>query len=262
MQERDELFKRFTKGYEMYAYELNLIVTDLTENKQLLPKETMENWLGGGRLLTIPYSLPIRDDCGKLTDYKLVRWRGFNKEEPAYNYWCDLAAKGGAWVLSNGIVRATPAPGPMSLWFIFVHGTLSGDTAEQVDNAWRYCPFAASVQALSVYKENEAHRDDEESEPKTNAVHLTDFRSVKWFGKKYTFSVNQARVIRLLWENWKNGTAEVGQETLLNEIDHASPPDRLNNVFRDQPAWGEMIVSGTTKGTFRLIELSSDLDLD
>ena len=85
---------------------------------------------------------------------------------------------------------------------------------------------------------NTAHRDDEEPEPKTNTRHSTDFRMVKWFGKEYSFSVNQAKVVRLLWENWENGTAEVGQETLLNEIDHEYPPDRLRNVFRDRQHGG------------------------
>jgi len=85
-----------------------------------------------------------------------------DEAEQAYNCWLDLAKKGGAWAFSNGIVSTKPASPPETLWCVFVHHTLSGDTAEQVDNVWNYCPFAASVQALCEYKENEAHRDDEE----------------------------------------------------------------------------------------------------
>jgi len=165
MQERDELLKRFKKGYEMYGNELALIATDLTVNKQLLPKETMDKLLdGGGRHCRTAFGFPVRDDCGKLTDYKIIRGGGWDEAEQAYNYWSDLAKKGGAWVLSNGIFRVTPACRPELLWCIFVHGTLSGDTAEQQDNSLKYCAFADSVLALCEYKENEAHRDDKEPE--------------------------------------------------------------------------------------------------
>ena len=39
MQTHDELLEKFTEGYAKYGTQIALLVTDLTENKQLLPKE-------------------------------------------------------------------------------------------------------------------------------------------------------------------------------------------------------------------------------
>jgi hypothetical protein len=68
----------------------------------------------------------------------------------------------------------------------------------------------------------------------------------------YSFTVNQAPVVRLLYQNWQAGTPDVGDETLLAEVDPAAPPARLSTLFRAHPAWGTMIVPGGSKGTHRL----------
>lgn len=87
---------------------------------------------------------------------------------------------------------------------------------------------------------------------KATPQHSEDFRSVLWFGVNYSFTANQAAAVKMLWSNWKNGTPDVGDATLLEAVDHGSPPARLNVLFRDSPAWGTMIVRGATKGTHRL----------
>jgi len=87
-----------------------------------------------------------------------------------------------------------------------------------------------------------------------DAVHSPDFRSVNWFGEEHTFTPNQAAVIKVLWENWNQGTAEVGDQYLLEAAD--SSGNRLDLVFRGHRAWGTMIVGGNTKGTRRLAEPS------
>ena len=85
--------------------------------------------------------------------------------------------------------------------------------------------------------------------------HSPDFRSVKWFGSQYSFTVNQAPVIRLLYENYQKGTPDVGDETLLLSVDSTSPPARLSTLFRDNPAWKKkMIVAGGSKGSHRLAD--------
>jgi len=88
--------------------------------------------------------------------------------------------------------------------------------------------------------------------------HSTDFRSVLWFGVPYSFTANQAPVVKLLWENWKKRTPDVGDETLLHAVDPEAPPARLANLFRDHPAWGAMISAGKTKGTHRLAGPSNE----
>ena len=135
MQERDKLLKQFTKGYAKYGTQLSLLAIDLTVNEQLLPKEIMHKLFGGPqRHALCAFGEPISDDCGKLTDYK-TRSECSDEAKQAYNCWRDLATKGGAWVLSNGIRRTTPACRPELLWCIFVHGILLGKTAEQQDNS-------------------------------------------------------------------------------------------------------------------------------
>lgn len=88
----------------------------------------------------------------------------------------------------------------------------------------------------------------------TVPAHSTDFRSVNWFGAEYSFTVSQAKVVALLWDAWTNNTPDIGDETLLQAIDHEYPPASLRNLFRAHSAWGTMIVSGGSKGSHRLAE--------
>jgi hypothetical protein len=83
-------------------------------------------------------------------------------------------------------------------------------------------------------------------------AHSTDFRSVRWFGIAYAFTANQARVVEALWQAWAQGTPDVGDETLLEAVDHDAPPRSLRDVFRDSPAWSVMVIPGATKGSHRL----------
>ena len=50
-----------------------------------------------------------------------------------------------------------------------------------------------------------------------HAVHSTDFRFVDWFGEKHSVTARQAAAVRVLWEDWKKGAPDVGQEILLAE---------------------------------------------
>lgn len=78
------------------------------------------------------------------------------------------------------------------------------------------------------------------------------YRSVYWFGRTYGFSKQQANVVEVLWKAWRNRTPDVGDEQLRNASGTASV--RLADVFRDNDAWGTMIVEGGTRGTHRLKE--------
>jgi hypothetical protein len=82
------------------------------------------------------------------------------------------------------------------------------------------------------------------------ATHSDDFRSVDWFGTRYSFTATQAACIRVLWDNWERKTPEVGDATILTAAESNS--ERLGIVFRDHKAWGTMIVEGVTKGTHGL----------
>ncbi len=85
-------------------------------------------------------------------------------------------------------------------------------------------------------------------------AHSVDFRSLKWFGETYSFTANQAPVVKVLYEHWENGTPDVGSETLLLAVDPKAPPARLSVLFQGHPAWNSLIVSGGSKGTYRFAE--------
>ena len=86
-------------------------------------------------------------------------------------------------------------------------------------------------------------------------AYSADFRSVKWYGTPYSFTPNQASVVRAMWQAWEQGTPDVSDGYLLEVAD--SNADRLDLVFRGCAAWGTMIVRGKTKGTRRLAEPKS-----
>jgi len=88
----------------------------------------------------------------------------------------------------------------------------------------------------------------------TRSRHSEDFRSVHWFGADYQFTASQAACIEVLWQAWEAGTPELGQEFIVTEIDVQS--ERLVDLFKGHPAWGKMIVPGSTKGAYRLEELA------
>lgn len=81
-------------------------------------------------------------------------------------------------------------------------------------------------------------------------AHTVDFRSVNWDGQFHTFTETQAACVRILWEAWEQGVPEMGQHAVLEAAD--SDQKRLDAVFAQHPAWGTMIVPGSTRGTFRL----------
>jgi hypothetical protein len=93
--------------------------------------------------------------------------------------------------------------------------------------------------------------------PREQFAHGPGFRSVHWFGTEHSFTTGQAACVRILWEAWENRTPEVSEQAIL-EVSGSSG-DRLRDLFKEKGkgfhgAWKTMIVSGTTKGTFRLVE--------
>ena len=92
------------------------------------------------------------------------------------------------------------------------------------------------------------------AEHNKDVAHSVDFRSLRWFGERYSFTPSQAPVVRVLYEHWKNGTLDVGGEALLMAVDPEAPPARLSALFLEHPAWNSLIVPGGSKGTYRFAE--------
>lgn len=94
------------------------------------------------------------------------------------------------------------------------------------------------------------------------ARHSPCFRSVYWYGTSYAFTGNQAACVKLLWEMWENDTPDVSHEKLVETAEVSMETGRVVDIFKinvagkstKHPAWGTMIVSGTTKGICRLQE--------
>lgn len=77
----------------------------------------------------------------------------------------------------------------------------------------------------------------------TNFSHSDDYRTIRFAGREYSLTTNQALIIETLNESRKNGHRSVSKETLLSRI--GSPQSRLRDSFRsgDGPAlWGKLIV--------------------
>lgn len=98
-----------------------------------------------------------------------------------------------------------------------------------------------------------------EPEPAEVARHSPDFRCVNWFGTNYTFTPLQAAIVKQLWEAWESGVPDVGGATLIENAGDDVEVNRVDQVFRNKPAWGTMIIS-TSKGTYRLCAPSSHLN--
>jgi len=94
--------------------------------------------------------------------------------------------------------------------------------------------------------------DPEDAGETDTAAHSDDFRSVNWFGTPHGFTPTQAACVKILWKHWEQNTPDVGQDTILEAVESAQ--GRLDYVFKNgkHPAWGTMIVKGSTKGAFRL----------
>ncbi len=78
-----------------------------------------------------------------------------------------------------------------------------------------------------------------------------DFRTVNLRGKVYVLTTSQAVVVQCLWENYEQGTPDIGQGYLLEEL-LGGTRIRLKDVFKHSDALGELIVAGKKRGTVRL----------
>jgi len=138
--------------------------------------------------------------------------------------------------------------------------------AKEILADWLYDEWQDDFRAVLVRVERESaiikQRSDRQpddppagDDPPT-VVHSPDFRSVSWFGVNYSFTPNQAACVKTLWEAWQSGAPDVGGETLLQAA--VASTQRIDVVFRDNAAWGTMVVQGGTKGSYCLAKPTAD----
>ena len=88
--------------------------------------------------------------------------------------------------------------------------------------------------------------------------HSPDYRSVNLRGVEFSLTSKQAQVIEILHELYEKGTLEVGGQYILERLgdddsDRINTDNRLRDIFKSRPnAWGNLIVPGGSKGSYRL----------
>ncbi len=80
--------------------------------------------------------------------------------------------------------------------------------------------------------------------------HSPDFRSVNLDGRDLSLTARQAQAVQFLHDMRRNKTPEVGQGLILEKLE--SEYSGLRYVFKNSPAWGTLVIPGSTKGSFRL----------
>jgi hypothetical protein len=89
----------------------------------------------------------------------------------------------------------------------------------------------------------------------TLATHDPKFLTVSWFGEEFSFSPNQAKCVKVLWNFWKLGTPIIREDVVLESVNLKARS--LKDIFMSEPgkrAWGRMIGDGDRRGTVRLVE--------
>lgn len=81
-------------------------------------------------------------------------------------------------------------------------------------------------------------------------THSPDYRTVVWRGRSFQFSPSKAIVVQALHEANLAGMPDVAGADLIERAESNS--NRMSDLFRDDPAWNTLIISGIAKGTYRL----------
>ena len=91
---------------------------------------------------------------------------------------------------------------------------------------------------------------EEELQGSPDFRHSPDFRSVTLKGNYYTLTSLEAQVVQILYEQYLNGTPDVGKDYILEELGAKSK--NMRDVFQSCKGWQNLIKKGERKGTYRL----------
>lgn len=80
-----------------------------------------------------------------------------------------------------------------------------------------------------------------------------DFRSVRLpNGHRYTLTERQSQVVSLLHDNLKQGTPELSQAFVIEEVFGSVKENRLNRLFGDSKMYDRLVETGSKKGLVKL----------
>lgn len=200
-----------------------------------------------------PRQVASCDRPGETTVVGRLRLRG----QPGYEIWSDTSVPPGE--LPDGLTDTEPFD-EASRRLLLRLGL------GRMDDDGRFAPdfvaLRAYMRAVCGVRDTDLHSLTwgtimdllQERERRTQGreiAHSDDFRSVRWFGREYSFTPQQAEIMKLLWEAYEAQTPDVDAALLLSDFS-GSAAHRLRDVFRKSPAWGTMIVRGGSRGTYRL----------
>ncbi len=128
-------------------------------------------------------------------------------------------------------------------------------TDSQSDSGTKLADRSPEPTPVGVECQETGNSQQDRSEPPIDGFYASKgYRSVRLRGATYPLTQMQAAVIRLLHEEHKNGTPDVGLSTLVEvatgslESSHKS----LRDIFRNKDAREKLIRNGGSKGTYRL----------
>lgn len=117
------------------------------------------------------------------------------------------------------------------------------------------------MDAENVFALNEGTALDQEATARHSATdlrHSDDFRSVTLDDRVFALTPRQAEVVRILLRASRTGAPELGWPQIRAQlsaqigIQRESLPERFADIFKRSDAWGNLVVSGRTRGSYRL----------
>ncbi len=99
---------------------------------------------------------------------------------------------------------------------------------------------------------------DQETTAKGKFSHSEDFRSFTLDDRVFSLTPRQAEVVRILLRAFRSGAPELGWPQIRGQlstqlgIQRESLPERFTDVFKRSDAWGNLVVSGKTRNSYRL----------
>jgi len=76
-------------------------------------------------------------------------------------------------------------------------------------------------------------------------------RTIRFRGKEYKLTRNQAKIVKLLHDAHRSRTPAVGKDLLLGAIE--SETSRVRDSFKKSPLWGTLIIPNQKpRGTYQL----------
>jgi hypothetical protein len=99
---------------------------------------------------------------------------------------------------------------------------------------------------------------DQEMTAERTFSHSDDFRSFTLDGRVFSLTPRQAEVVRILLRAFRSGAPELGWPQIRSQlssqlgVQRESLPERFIDMFKRSDAWGNLVMRGKTRNSYRL----------